>query len=80
MGAIVVITFSIRFMEPATVNCEQDCREGCILGEKCPNTEYIQQASQFMENTSLDRMHEIAEAARLKKLSEPPKWIIPDDI
>jgi hypothetical protein len=25
-------------------------------------------------------MIEIAEAARLKKLTEPPKWILPDDI
>ncbi|NEO83527.1 MAG: hypothetical protein F6J87_04595 [Spirulina sp. SIO3F2] len=62
-----------------TVNCEQDCRNGCILGDQCPNKEYAQRANEFMQTTSLDRMHEIAEAARLKKLSEPPKWIIPDD-
>lgn len=62
-----------------TVNCEQDCRNGCILGDQCPNQEYAQRANEFMQNTSLDRMHEIADAARLKKLSEPPQWIIPDD-
>ncbi len=63
-----------------TVNCTVDCVNGCVLGDDCPNQKYVEQASQFMEETSLDRMLEIAEAARLKKLSEPPKWIIPDEI
>ncbi|MGB0562630.1 MAG: hypothetical protein ACPGVO_12635 [Spirulinaceae cyanobacterium] len=66
-------------LTPETINCQEDCRNGCRLGDQCPNQEYTQQASEFMQNTPLDRMHEIAEAARLKKLAEPPKWIIPDD-
>lgn len=41
---------------------------------------YVEAASQFIQETSLDKMHEIAEAARLKKLMEPPKWVIPEDL
>lgn len=67
-------------MEPQQVNCKVDCINGCILGEKCPNTEHREAASKFIEDTSLDQMLEIAEAARMKKLMEPPKWIIPEDI
>ncbi|HAG84897.1 MAG TPA: hypothetical protein DD379_08575 [Cyanobacteria bacterium UBA11162] len=61
-----------------TVNCAVDCINGCILGDKCPNKEYAAEASKFMNETSLDKMHEIAEEARRKKLLEPPKWVIPD--
>ncbi|MEL6438573.1 MAG: hypothetical protein AAFQ80_04875 [Cyanobacteria bacterium J06621_8] len=42
--------------------------------------DYQQSASKFIENTSLDKMLEMAEIARRKKLSEPPKWVIPDEI
>lgn len=40
---------------------------------------YVEAASKFIEETSLDKMHEIAEAARLKRLMEPPKWVFPED-
>jgi hypothetical protein len=63
-----------------TVNCEKDCVNGCVLGDECPNKEYATQASRFIQDTSLDSMLEMAEAARLKKLTEPPKWVIPDDL
>ena len=63
-----------------TVNCALECVNGCVLGEDCPNKEYAKEAGQFMQETSLDRMIEIAEEARLKKMSEPPKWVIPDEI
>jgi hypothetical protein len=62
------------------VNCAQDCINGCILGEKCPNKEFAAQASDFIKDTSLDKMLEMAESARLKKLTEPPKWVIPEDL
>ncbi|MEB3225362.1 MAG: hypothetical protein VKJ86_06100 [Synechococcus sp.] len=62
-----------------TVNCVVECVNGCILGEDCPNKEYAQKASEFLQTVSIDKMHEIAEAARLKKMMEPPKWVIPDD-
>jgi len=60
------------------VNCAEDCIKGCILGDKCPNQQYLTEASQFIHDTSLDKMLELAEEARLKKLSQPPKWVIPD--
>jgi hypothetical protein len=61
-----------------TVNCAEDCINGCILGEKCPNKAYVTEASKFISETSLDKMHEIAEEARRKKLMQPPQWVIPD--
>ncbi|TVQ49833.1 MAG: hypothetical protein EA365_00175 [Gloeocapsa sp. DLM2.Bin57] len=61
------------------VNCAVDCVNGCILGESCPHLEHLAQAKEFIKDTSLDKMLEIAEAARLKKLTEPPKWVLPDD-
>lgn len=60
------------------VNCAVECVNGCVLGDKCPNKEYAEAASSFITDTSLDKMLEIAEAARMKKLSEPPKWVFPD--
>ena len=62
------------------VNCAVDCANGCVLGDRCPNKEYKQEASEFINSTSLDKMLEMAEIARMKKMSEPPKWVIPDDI
>lgn len=63
-----------------SVNCAIDCVNGCVLGDACPHKEHAAEASQFIQATSLDKMIEIAEIARLKKLQEPPKWIIPDDL
>ncbi|HHP7231746.1 MAG TPA: hypothetical protein ACFCUY_12925 [Xenococcaceae cyanobacterium] len=62
------------------INCAVECVEGCRLGDRCPNKEYVAEASQFINKTSLDQMLEIAEVARRKKLTESPKWIIPEDI
>jgi hypothetical protein len=62
------------------INCAEACVNGCILGDKCPNLEFKEATSQFIQETSLDKMLEMAEAARLKKLTEPPKWILPEDI
>ncbi|MEL6163622.1 MAG: hypothetical protein AAFY21_15035 [Cyanobacteria bacterium J06641_2] len=67
-------------MEEQKINCAEACVNGCVLGEKCPNKEYGKEASQFIQETSLDKMLEMAEIARIKKLSEPPKWVIPDEI
>jgi hypothetical protein len=61
------------------VNCKVECVKGCILGDECPHKEYAKKTSNFIENTSLDKMLEIAEIAKRKKLTEPPKWIIPED-
>lgn len=62
----------------ATINCAEACVKGCVLGDECPNKEYAAKASTFIHETSLDKMHEIAEEARRKKLMEPPQWVIPD--
>ena len=40
---------------------------------------HIEAASKFIQETSIEKMHEIAQAARLKKLMEPPKWVYPSD-
>jgi hypothetical protein len=62
------------------INCAEACVNGCVLGDKCPNLQFKEATSQFIQETSLDKMLEMAEAARLKKLTEPPKWILPEDI
>jgi hypothetical protein len=61
-----------------TVDCAVACVNGCVLGDKCPKREYAAATSSFIENTSLDKMLEMAEEAVKKKRMEPPKWIIPD--
>ncbi len=43
-----------------TVNCREACVNGCILGDKCPNLEYLAATRRFMAETSIDRMLEIA--------------------
>ncbi|TAF52845.1 MAG: hypothetical protein EAZ61_07460 [Oscillatoriales cyanobacterium] len=65
-----------------TVNCATECIDGCILGERCPNRDYAATALQFINDVSLETMHEIAEEAIRKKsmaaATEEPKWVIPD--
>ncbi len=60
------------------INCAEACVNGCVLGDDCPNKEHVESAAQFIQETSLDQMLEMAEAARLKKLTAPPQWVIPD--
>jgi hypothetical protein len=67
-------------MEEQKIDCKVQCVNGCVLGDKCPNVEFREATSKFIEDTPLDKMLEMAEMARMKKLSEPPKWILPDDI
>jgi hypothetical protein len=67
-------------MNPDQVNCAVDCSAGCVLGDRCPHKEYQNQASNFIKDTPLDKMLEMAEIARMKKASAPPKWVIPDEI
>ncbi|MEM9928118.1 MAG: hypothetical protein AAF915_31115 [Cyanobacteria bacterium P01_D01_bin.50] len=67
-------------MEEQKVNCADACVNGCVLGDNCPNLEYKEETSKFIQDTSLDKMIEMAEIARIKKLSEPPKWVFPDEI
>lgn len=67
----------------ADINCAVDCKDGCVLGEQCPHKESQEQTSEFIENTSLDTMLEMAaEAVRRKqqeRTREGPKWVYPED-
>lgn len=61
------------------INCAEACINGCVLGERCPNLEYKAKTTQFINETSLDKILEIAEDAVRKKRMEPPKWILPEE-
>ena len=61
-------------------NSETDSLNSSLSKNESGEKEYVEEASKFINETSLDKMHEIAEIARRKKLTEPPKWVIPDDI
>ncbi len=61
-----------------TINCAEACVNGCVLGDKCPHREYVDQAEDFINNTSLDSMLAMAEEAVRKKRMAPPQWVIPD--
>jgi hypothetical protein len=63
-----------------TINCAEACVNGCVLGDKCPNLEARAAASKFIEETSLDKMLEMAEERLRKKMMEPPKWVFPEDV
>ncbi len=60
------------------INCAEVCKNGCILGDQCPNKEYVAEISKFIEETSLDQMLIIAEEALRKKRNQPPQWVFPD--
>jgi hypothetical protein len=65
------------------INCAVDCKEGCILGDECPNSKYREDAAQFIADTSLDQMLEMADQAvrrrLLERAAQPPRWVFPDD-
>jgi hypothetical protein len=60
-------------VENRTVNCAEECANGCILGEACPHREHLAAATTFIQEKSLDDMLVIAEENLRKKLAEPPK-------
>ena len=49
------------------INCAEACINGCVLGDDCPHLEERQKASNFIQETSLDAMLQMAEA-RLERL------------
>ena len=61
------------------INCAEACVNGCVLGDQCPNLEYKAQATKFIEETSLDKMLEMAEEALHKRISQLPQWILPEE-
>ncbi|PSB15005.1 hypothetical protein C7B61_16410 [filamentous cyanobacterium CCP1] len=66
-------------MNPTEIDCKTACVNGCVLGDDCPNKEFQEQASKFIQETSLDDMLSIAEEALRKKMTAPPKWVFPED-
>jgi len=62
-----------------SINCAEACVNGCVLGNKCPNREYLAETSKFIADTSLDQMIEIAQEAVRKKMMAPPQWVLPDE-
>jgi hypothetical protein len=62
-------------METQTVNCAEACVNGCVLGEQCPHRQYLAAASKFIQDTSMDRILEIAEESVRKKMMEPAQFI-----
>lgn len=61
------------------INCAVTCVNGCVLGDKCPNIEFREATAKFVEETSLDKMLEMAEERLRRKMMEPPKWVFPED-
>ncbi|MBD1875419.1 hypothetical protein H6F75_18205 [Nodosilinea sp. FACHB-131] len=65
------------------INCAVDCKDGCVLGNDCPNLKYTDEASKFISDTPLDKMLEMADEAvrrrMMERASRPPKWVLPED-
>lgn len=66
-------------MNPTEIDCTTACVNGCVLGDDCPNKEYQEQASKFIQETSLDQMLAIAEEALRKKMTTSPQWVFPEE-
>lgn len=68
--------------EDTSINSAAEGDNGGTDGDN--SAAYTQQASDFIANTSLDKMLEIAEEALRKKIlaraTEPRKWVIPDEL
>lgn len=60
------------------IDCATACANGCLRPDHCPGQQHVNAAANFIDNISIDKMHEIAEEARRKKLSAPPQWVIPE--
>jgi hypothetical protein len=55
-------------MDPATINCQEACVNGCVLGDRCPNLKYLEQTRKFLQDKSIDEMLNIA----AKRFAPPP--------
>lgn len=62
-------------METQAINCAEACVNGCVLGEQCPHRQYLAAASKFIQDTSMDRILEIAEEGVRKKMMQPAQFI-----
>lgn len=65
------------------INCAEACVNGCVLGDECPNREYVPQVSKFIKETSLDDMIAMADEAvrrkAIERMSQPTQWVLPED-
>ena len=70
-------------VNPANINCAEACVNGCVLGDQCPNQAYTQQAAQFIDDTPLDKLLEMADEAvrrkALERMATPTEWVFPED-
>jgi hypothetical protein len=71
-------TTSIEPNNTSEIDCAKACTNGCIRPDNCLGQQHVSAAANFIDNVSIDKMHEIAEEARRKKLSAPPQWVIPE--
>lgn len=67
-------------MEANNISETISSNQESVADPQISQEDHLEKASQFINDTSLDEMLEIAEIARRKKLTEPPKWVIPDEI
>ena len=67
-------------MEANNISETKNNNQESVAEPQIPQEDHLGKASQFINDTSLEEMLEIAEIARRKKLTEPPKWVIPDEI
>lgn len=52
------------------VNCQEECTNGCVLGDQCPNLEYLAKARKLLAETPIDKLIEISNSRFLSP--EPP--------
>jgi hypothetical protein len=44
------------------VNCQEECQNGCVLGDQCPHLEYLAKARKLIAETSIDKLIEISDS------------------
>ena len=68
----------------AEINNSNDAIEPAADLSVGDQEKYVKETSNFIENTSLDKMLEIAEEALRKKIiaraTEPRKWVMPEEL
>jgi len=55
-----------------SINCQEACINGCVLGDKCPNLEYVAAAQKLLKEKSMDEILRIS-ANRWNKPSANPE-------
>jgi hypothetical protein len=59
-------------VDKRTVNCVEECVNGCVLGDACPHRVHLAAAAKFIQEKSMDEILAIAEESTRKKISQPP--------